>query len=454
MSHFMVGSRVEGGRARATAHGRRPGVAAVLVACVWLTSAPAGAAQEPDGPAARTPVASTTAAQTAPTQAPEQPAPHTRAEAQRQEREDKQRALKSDEPSALESGLKALERGGVPLITRDGVYLKLGSLTTDSGFAYGAGIRTGRFLRRDAAVDLWGGASFKGYWATEARFKLPRLADGRMMAEGWARRHEYPQEDYFGLGPDSRRSDQTDFSALTNLFGGRVGFRPAPVVTVGGGLELIQPRVGNGKDKALPSTGDLFDEQGAPGLAQQPDFLRSSVFVDIDWRRPINARRGGWYRAEWSRYADRDLDTYSFNRFDVDLRQYVSFLSERRVLVGRVFASTSDHDADQVVPFYLMPTLGGNDSLRGFRDYRFRGPHALLMQAEYRFEIWSGLDGAFFYDAGKVGLRRQDLRLQHLESDYGFGFRFNTDNGIVVRVDAAFGSRDGKHLWIVFGGTF
>jgi hemolysin activation/secretion protein len=106
------------------------------------------------------------------------------------------------------------------------------------------------------------------------------------------------------------------------------------------------------------------------------------------------------------------------------------------------------------MPFYLMPTLGGNDSLRGFRDYRFRGPHALLFQAEYRFEIWSGLDAALFYDAGKVGMRRADLNLKDLESDYGVGFRFNTDNGIVLRVDAAFGSRDGQHLWIVFGGKF
>ncbi len=102
----------------------------------------------------------------------------------------------------------------------------------------------------------------------------------------------------------------------------------------------------------------------------------------------------------------------------------------------------------------MMPTLGGNDSLRGFRDYRFRGPHALLLQGEYRFEIWSGLDGALFYDAGKVAMRGSDLDLRNLESDYGFGVRFNTDNGVVARVDAAFGSRDGKHVWIVFGGTF
>ena len=101
-----------------------------------------------------------------------------------------------------------------------------------------------------------------------------------------------------------------------------------------------------------------------------------------------------------------------------------------------------------------MPTLGGNDTLRGFRQYRFRGPNAILAQGEYRYEIWSGLDGALFYDAGKVANRRADLNFKDLETDYGFGFRFNTDNAIVFRVDAGFGSRDGKHLYIVFGGIF
>ena len=76
------------------------------------------------------------------------------------------------------------------------------------------------------------------------------------------------------------------------------------------------------------------------------------------------------------------------------------------------------------------------------------------VRGEYRFEIWSGLDGALFYDAGKVAERRGDLDFNDLESDYGFGFRFNTNEGIILRVDAGFGSPDGKHLFIVFGGVF
>jgi outer membrane protein assembly factor BamA len=159
------------------------------------------------------------------------------------------------------------------------------------------------------------------------------------------------------------------------------------------------------------------------------------------------------YRLEASHFAD-ESDAFTFRRFDADLRQYASILAERRVLAVRLFVSTSEPAAGARVPFYLMPSLGGHDSLRGFRDYRFRGPHAILTQTEYRFEVWSGFDAALFYDAGKVALRRADLNFTRLEDAYGFGFRFNTDNGAIFRIDAGFGSRDGKHLYIVFGDVF
>ena len=51
-------------------------------------------------------------------------------------------------------------------------------------------------------------------------------------------------------------------------------------------------------------------------------------------------------------------------------------------------------------------------------------------------------------------MRRADLNFKDLEDAYGFGFRFNTDNGVVLRIDAGFGSNDGKHLYIVFGDVF
>jgi len=381
-------------------------------------------------------------------------APESRAESLRQQRADKAKSLTPYKPSTLEAALTVAEDKAIAALGREGFYPKLGSITTDSGFSLGAGFRNSPVFKHQGTLNLWAAGSLKGYWAIEGRAVFPDLANGHLFAEGWATRRTYPQEIFFGIGPDSRRSDQVNFALRTVAFGGRGGVRPVKPIRVGVGVEHIQPSVGHGTDTRASSIEALFGDATAPGLIRQPTYLHPSVFVEVDYRQPLNARKGGWYRIEFSRYEDRDFDAYSFGRVDVDLRQFVSFLTERRVIAGRAYVSTSSANAGQAMPFYLMPYLGGSDTLRGFREYRFRGPHALLLQGEYRYEIWSGLEGAFFYDAGKVARQRSDLDLKNLERDYGFGFRFNTDNGVVVRVDAGFGSRDGKHLYIRFGGVF
>ena len=378
--------------------------------------------------------------------------PATRAEALSQAREEKERSAEPYQFNALEKTMSYLEAR--PLFGRDGLYPKLGSLTTGSGFALGAGYRTRAPFRRYGTLDVWIAGSASKYWATEARATFPALAGGRIFAEGYASRREYPQERFFGVGPDSLRSDQSNYLLRNNLVGGRAGVRPVSPVLVGGGLDYSEPHVGEGRSDTMPSISTVFDDSTAPGLSRQPKYLRPFAFVEVDYRQPKNARQGGLYRVDFSHYDDRDFHTYSFNRVDVDLQQAFSILAERRVFTVRAAVVTTDVDGGQQVPFYLMPTLGGHDTLRGFRDYRFRGPHAMLLQGEYRFEIWSALDGAFFYDTGKVAEHRSDLDFRDLEHDYGFGFRFNTDNGVIMRADAGFGSRDGKHFYLVFGGRF
>jgi len=76
----------------------------------------------------------------------------------------------------------------------------------------------------------------------------------------------------------------------------------------------------------------------------------------------------------------------------------------------------------------LQPTLGGSDAngdptLRGYKDYQFRGPNALLFQVEYNHRFYKYLGGFVFYDAGKVALRRSDIDFSNLRQSYGFGVR-------------------------------
>ena len=380
--------------------------------------------------------------------------PQTRAEQLRREREEKARALHPHEPTGLERGMDLAENRIVPLLQRDGIYAKFGSLTTGSGFAYGAGFRDRSLVRGLGSVDLWAAGSLKKYWALEGRVRYPFTIDDRLFVEAYARKYDYPAEEYFGPGPDSRRADRSIYKLDGWTAGGQLALQAADPLSFGGGIEWLRPNAHAGDHGSLPAVDDLFDAARAPGQLTEHQFVRTLAHITYDYRRPINARRGGWYRLEIGRYDDRRGGRFDFTRADLDLRQFVSVLAERRVFAGRVKISTTDAPDESTVPFFLLPALGGNDTLRGFRAHRFRGPHAILLQGEYRWEIWSGLEGALFVDAGKVASRREDVDLRGLERDYGFGFRFNTDTGVVMRVDAAFGSRDGRHLHIVFGGIF
>jgi hypothetical protein len=382
---------------------------------------------------------------------PAQP-PQTREEALRREREVKAGNLTPNRPDPLQRALAIIEERGLFLLARDGFHPKIGSLATGSGFAFGLGYRTRAPFARYGTLEAFGAASFTKYWALETRALFPDLAKGRIAAEAVASLREYPRENFFGLGPESRRDQDSSFLLRTARVGARVGVKPIPLTMVGGSVDYLTPRVGRGR-AGVPIQERFFADD-VPGLTGRADFVRTSAFAELDYREPKNARQGGYYRVERSHYDDRTTGAFTFNRTDIDLRQYLGFLAGRRVIALRGLMSTTDAPAGSEVPFYLMPWLGGKDTLRGFRNYRYRGLHSLLLQAEYRWEIWSALEGALFYDTGKVAMARRDLSLKSMEHAYGFGFRFNTDNAVVMRFDAAFGSRDGKRLHMALGGVF
>ena len=386
----------------------------------------------------------------------QEPEPQTRAQALRLEREEKARHLHAPEPSRLERYLLDLEAGRLferILNPAEGLYPKFGSITAGSGFSIGPGYR--KTQRLGGAVDFsaLAMASFKKYRLLEGRMQLPRLLDERVAVDLHAQAYDFPEELFFGLGPDSARADLVTYGVENTTVGGSVALRPVSWLTVTGGTDFLHPRIQSRDDS--DSIGSRFDDLSAPGLAVQPNFMRYEGGVDVNLSDPPNnARQGGRYLFTYQRFDDLDDNRYSFQRAEVDLRQYISLLRNRRILALRGLVSLSDADAGAQVPFYYQRSLGGPDDLRGFHRSRFRDTHALLLQAEYRWEIFTAVDGAVFYDAGKVASRLEDVDLRDLESDYGIGFRFGTANGVFFRVEAAFGSRDGRHFIFRFNNVF
>src|ERR1700752_986855 len=86
--------------------------------------------------------------------------PTTRAEALRQARNEKQKILTPNRSDGLQKALNQIENPPGFLNNRDGIYPKIGSLTTGSGFALGVGYRNRQIFKRRGAFDVFGAGSF------------------------------------------------------------------------------------------------------------------------------------------------------------------------------------------------------------------------------------------------------------------------------------------------------
>jgi hypothetical protein len=382
--------------------------------------------------------------------------PATRAESLQRQRDEKAEKIVPPERNRLERFLMDLESGRTferLLNPAEGFYPKIGNITTGSGFSIGPAYRRPALFGGHADFSTFGAISFSRYWMLDARLQMPRLANNHLAVEVHGQRYDFPKEDFFGLGPDSNRDDEVIYGLTNTVIGGSGTYRPTGWLNLSVGVDHLRPDV-----NATTEPGSLlsrFDASQAPGVFDQPHYLRYSTVVDVNMRQPRgNPRRGGQYKLTHQRYNDNENDLFSFDRVEIDLQQYVPLLKDRRVLALRARATMTDPLEGAQVPFYLQPTLGGPDDLRGFRHFRFRDQNSLLLQAEYRWEIFTAVDGAIFYDAGKVAARREDLDLRDLESDYGIGFRFGTINGVFLRIEGAFGSSAGAHFIMRFGHVF
>ena len=94
--------------------------------------------------------------------------------------------------------------------------------------------------------------------------------------------------------------------------------------------------------------------------------------------------------------------------------------------------------------------LGGQGSLRGYRDDQFRGSRMLLGSIEYRFPLAKKIQGALFTDFG--GVWDTGFRPRNFKASIGIGVALNTPMG-PLRLDYGRGSQGGRFHFSV-GTTF
>jgi hypothetical protein len=303
------------------------------------------------------------------------------------------------------------------------------------GFAAGAGymFHPGEY----STLDVRGSYSIKSYKLAEAEFIAPRLFDRRgelTVVGGW---RDATEVAFHGFGMNTTTGDRANYGFEQPFGSALMTVRPTRrLLIVRGGFEASRWDLKAGKGTA-PSADEVYTPASLPGLGATTTYLHTQATVGFD-SRPASgyARRGGFYGVTGHDYTDRD-DALGFRQVDYEVIQHIPILRDTWVISLHGLARTTWDKGDQATPFYMMPSLGGGSSLRGFSSERFTDRDSLLLQAEWRIIANRFFESAVFFDTGKVAARTSDLDLNHLKNDYGFGVRFHAPLATVLRVDVA-----------------
>jgi hypothetical protein len=346
----------------------------------------------------------------------------------------------------------------VHLFTGPGLHPTAGIVVPESGAAAGLALnlewneKTPLYERFTANVE--GRASEEGFWAvgTKLQALLPSFLDeGRSPRFTFSAKHfDLPRLPYYGLGSGSSLASRalyglTETEVVTNLD------VPLPLgFTVSGELDGLW---------FSPDASRLFDTQynetSAPGFRAQPTYMRPRV--SVAWKYPQDETLYGFSTSAsvaYGFYGTLGGGAYSFGRLDT--RWTVGVGLDREQRFGSVDFTArlvlSDALAENRVPFYLQPTLGGADihdenMLRSYRNYRFREPNLVAYEISYERRILDPLGIRVFYQLGKVGREPDDLDFDRLKSSAGLSATFRLGGATVFEISFAWGGGEGMRTY-------
>jgi hypothetical protein len=376
----------------------------------------------------------------------------TRSDTIHQAQADRQKQLTPPRANSVERALDRFEDWGLFRNAPRGVYPWFGSVYSGGGFAAGAGFR--KPFADDGALNVFGGYSISAFARAEAELGLPTFAAGRARVSVVGRYIDAPDVRYFGVGDSSQKADETRFGYTPATGGARLDVDISRHFSIGGNLEYTQVETSQGKTE--PSIEVRFSPANTPGLELATyDYIKSSARAAFDWRRqPGYTGSGGLYRIQFDDVRDRADGPYSFKSVEAEAIQLIPILHANWVIALRGLATATDIDDASAVPFFLLPSVGGGSTLRGYPDFRFRDRNRLLMNAELRWTPARFMDMAIFYDTGKVTSRRADLDFGDLKESYGLGMRLIGVRGYIFRIEAAHSREHNLRLIVGAGGGF
>lgn len=249
-------------------------------------------------------------------------------------------------------------------------------------------------------------------------------------------------ENFWGVGYDAGKKqaasddtllNKTSLSYHANLdFKSDYGFYFGPALR----LNYFEP-----DQASLPQS--AIDDENFQQYKDQPLSIGLGFSISYDSRDvAVNAWKGQFLNLEYINYNPSFGSDNRYQKALIDHRYYLP------LGLGKVLAFYNAYQwSDGDVPYYDLPTLGGQASLRGLYQGRYRDSEAIEHTIEYRhtflrhngelsahgMTLWAGV--------GSIAGTDTHLYQKFLYS-YGVGYRYELQPRMNVRVDLGFSDGD------------
>jgi outer membrane protein assembly factor BamA len=259
------------------------------------------------------------------------------------------------------------------------------------------------------------------------------------------------QDDFFGIGNNSPE-DETKFRTVTRQ--ASAGFTAKWNEQWTSRFGVTYRSVGVTEPTAGVSTQDTFNAASVPGLFGAT-LGSAGFFVTRDTEKRDNySFKGGLddFQISFNRSIDgSDFEYWRYHFYS----QHFFWLTDdgRKVLAARGLVETNVTPAGHLMPFFDMPFVGSDDTLRGFDNFRFRDKSALALSLEYRYRIWPRLDWGVFIDEGQVAPQLGDMGLDHFHTGYGVRLFVWPKPDLPISIDYG-RSNESWRLYINFNARF
>jgi outer membrane protein assembly factor BamA len=244
---------------------------------------------------------------------------------------------------------------------------------------------------------------------------------------------EFPDQ-FYGIGRDVSLDDEEDFTPERIAVKLRYTQEVLGELRLGAEYQYMHHRL-----VEVDPDGQLAS--GSVNGTETSNLSVPAITVSWDTRDNLWApTRGLWLKLDAATSTETFGSDFRYNRFAGDFRGYLA-TNDKTVWATQLLATGLDGGP----PFYVLPRLGGDEGLRGYRGGLYMDKTRVLGRVEYRRDrLVRRFGGVLFAGIGDVAPSLDKLTLAGGLWTAGFGVRYIWDEAekLKIRLDFGWGNGD------------